>query len=49
MKRNKATVVRGDNHLSFVGDPIPYDAEELTFEIPEEEILYNPAISTQND
>jgi|25_taG_2_1085351.scaffolds.fasta_scaffold02680_3 hypothetical protein len=49
MKRNKATVVRGANHLSFVGDAIPYNAEELTFEIPEAEILYNPAINTQND
>ena len=49
MKRNKATVVRGANHLSFVGEPIPYNDERMTFEIPEAEILYNPAISTQND
>ena len=48
MKRNKATIVRGPNHLSFVGVPIPYDDERLTFEIPEAEILYNPFISTQN-
>ncbi|MFV9483159.1 RagB/SusD family nutrient uptake outer membrane protein [Christiangramia sp. ASW11-125] len=49
MKRNKATVTRGANHLSFVGEPIPYDDERLTFEIPEAEILYNPSISTQNN
>ncbi|PTX41733.1 putative outer membrane starch-binding protein [Christiangramia gaetbulicola] len=49
LKRNKETVVRGDNHLSFVGVPISYDDERLTFEIPEAEILYNPAVSTQND
>lgn len=49
MKRNKATIVRGSNHLSFVGVPIPYDDERLTFEIPEAEILYNPFINTQND
>jgi hypothetical protein len=49
MKRNKATIVRGANHLSFVGEPIPYNDERLTFEIPESEILYNPFISTQNN
>jgi hypothetical protein len=49
MKRNKATTVRGPNHLSFVGEPIPYNDERMTFEIPEAEILYNPAISTQNN
>ena len=49
MKRNQATIVRGDNHLSFVGDPIPYNDERLTFEIPQAEILNNPFISSQND
>jgi len=49
LKRNQGTVVRGANHLTFVGEPIPYDDEKLTFEIPEAEILYNPAISTQNN
>ncbi len=49
MKRNKATIVRGANHLSFVGVPIPYNDERLTFEIPESEIQNNPLISTQND
>lgn len=49
MKRNKATIVRGSNHLSYVGEPIPYDDEKLTFEIPEAEILYNPFIDSQNN
>ncbi|GAA4293419.1 RagB/SusD family nutrient uptake outer membrane protein [Aestuariibaculum suncheonense] len=49
MKRNKRTIKRGDNHLSFVGEEISYDDERMTFEIPEAEILYNPFISTQND
>jgi len=48
MKRNKATIVRGSNHLSYVGEPISYDDERLTFEIPEVEIQNNPFISTQN-
>lgn len=49
MKRNQATIVRGNNHLSYRGEPIPYDDERLTFEIPEAEILYNPFIDSQND
>ena len=49
LKRNEETVVRGANHLSFVGEPIPYNDERLTFEIPESEIQNNPAINTQND
>lgn len=48
MKRNKATVTRGPNHLSNVGVPIPYNDERLTFEIPIAELQNNPFISTQN-
>jgi hypothetical protein len=48
MKRNKATATRGSNHLSFVGEAIPYNDERMTFEIPEGEIQFNPFISTQN-
>ena len=48
MKRNQATTTRGANHLSFVGEAIPYNDERMTFEIPEGEIQYNPFISTQN-
>lgn len=48
MKRNKATVTRGPNHLSFVGVDIPYDDERLTFEIPQQELQDNNNITTQN-
>jgi len=44
MKRNKATINRGSNHLSFVDVAIPYNDERLTFEIPQEEIQNNPFI-----
>lgn len=49
LKRNKASVVRGSNHLSNVGVVIPYNDERLTFEIPEAEIQANPEISDQNN
>jgi hypothetical protein len=49
MKRNKSTRTRGSNHLSFVGEPIPYNDERVTMEIPEGEIQFNPFISTQNN
>ncbi|GET25705.1 RagB/SusD family nutrient uptake outer membrane protein [Prolixibacter sp. NT017] len=45
MKRNHATIVRGPNHLSFVGEPISYDDPRLTFEIPQSEIQNNPYIN----
>lgn len=48
MKRNQATIRRGPNHLSLVGESIPYDDERLTFEIPELEIQNNPFINDQN-
>ncbi|NEV94776.1 RagB/SusD family nutrient uptake outer membrane protein [Psychroflexus sp. YR1-1] len=48
MKRNEATTVRGTNHLSFVGVPIPYNDERMTFEIPLQEIQDNNEISDQN-
>lgn len=48
MKRNKATVTRGDNHLSNVGVAIPYDDTRLTFLIPQSEIQNNPFINDQN-
>lgn len=48
MKRNQATTMRGDNHLSFVGEPIPYNDERMTFEIPEAEIQNNPFVTSQN-
>lgn len=48
MKRNKATVTRGANHLSFVGVPIPYNDERMQFEIPQDEIQNNPFLFDQN-
>ncbi|SEC85771.1 SusD family protein [Tenacibaculum sp. MAR_2009_124] len=48
MKRNKATVTRGSNHLSLVGTPIQYNDERFTFEIPLDEIQNNPFITDQN-
>ncbi len=44
VKRNQATIVRGTNHLSFVGVPIPYNDDKLTFPIPQAEIQNNPFI-----
>jgi hypothetical protein len=44
MKRFKATITRGSNHLSFIGEPISYDDDRLTFEIPQSEIQNNPFI-----
>ena len=45
MKRNKATITRGDNHLFFAGESFPYDADELTFPIPQAEVLNNPMLN----
>lgn len=45
MKRNQATIVRGSNHLSNVGVPIPYNDDRLTFLIPQSEIQNNPFIN----
>jgi len=48
LKRNQATATRGNNHLSFVGVPVPHNDERMTFEIPEREIQDNPFINDQN-
>lgn len=48
LKRNQGTVNRGSNHLSFVGVPMSYDDERLTFEIPEQELQDNIFINDQN-
>jgi hypothetical protein len=47
-RRNKLNIVRGSNHLFFVGDVIPYDDDRLSFEIPQIEIQNNPFITGQN-
>lgn len=48
MKRNKASITRGANHLSYVAVTIPYDDTRLTFKIPQSEIQNNPLINDQN-
>ena len=45
MKRNKATVTRGSNHLYFAGESFQYNDDKLTFDIPQAEILNNPFIN----
>jgi hypothetical protein len=45
MKRNMATITRGPNHLFFPGESFPYDADELTFPIPQAEVLNNPQLN----
>ncbi|NKI26216.1 RagB/SusD family nutrient uptake outer membrane protein [Arenibacter sp. 6A1] len=45
MKRNKATITRGPNHLSSAGTSIPYNDDRLSFDIPQSEIQNNPNIS----
>lgn len=45
LKRNKGTVTRGDNHLFHVDTPYKYNAGELTFEIPQAEVINNPNLN----
>ena len=45
LKRNKGTVVRGDNHLFEVGVPTLYNDDKLTLEIPQSEVQNNPFIN----
>lgn len=48
MKRNQATVTRGTNHVFRGGESFTYDSDEMSWQIPENEIINNPNISTQN-
>ncbi|MFD2285028.1 RagB/SusD family nutrient uptake outer membrane protein [Pedobacter petrophilus] len=45
MKRNKHSITRGTNHLFFAGDTFAYDADELTFPIPQAEVINNPNLN----
>lgn len=45
MKRLKKTITRGSNHLFFAGKSFKYDAPELTFDIPQSEVLNNPVLT----
>ncbi|MCF6128227.1 RagB/SusD family nutrient uptake outer membrane protein [Flavobacterium sp. AS60] len=48
MKRNEATVTRGTNHVFRSGQSFAFDSDEMSFQIPQSEILNNPAITGQN-
>ncbi len=45
MKRNKATITRGGNHLFFAGESFQYNDPKLTFVIPQAEVLNNPNLN----
>ncbi|MBN9298638.1 MAG: RagB/SusD family nutrient uptake outer membrane protein [Filimonas sp.] len=45
MKRNKATITRGSNHLFFAGQSFPYNDPKLTFSIPQAEVNNNPVLN----
>jgi hypothetical protein len=45
MKRNKATITRGSNHLYFAGQSFAYNDPKLTFVIPQAEVLNNPNLN----
>ncbi|MDO4781670.1 MAG: RagB/SusD family nutrient uptake outer membrane protein [Capnocytophaga felis] len=47
MKRNKASVTRGANHLFHSGKTFVYNSDELTFDIPQSEIQNNPHITKE--
>lgn len=48
LKRNRATVTRGSNHLFRAGETFSYSQDELSFQIPQLEINNNPSITEQN-
>ena len=45
MKRLKATITRGANHLSFPGESFEYNDPRLSFKIPQSEVQNNPNIN----
>jgi len=45
MKRNKATITRGSNHLFDAGNSFLYSDPKLTFVIPQAEVLNNPNLN----
>lgn len=48
MKRRRETRTRASNWLDYAGESFSHSDERLTYEIPQEEILFNPNISDQN-
>lgn len=45
MKRNKATIKRGTNHLYDAGSSFAYNDPKLSFVIPQAEVLNNPNLN----
>lgn len=45
MKRNKATITRGANHLFEAGNSFSYSDPKLTFLIPQAEVINNPNLN----
>lgn len=48
MKRNRATINRGSNHLFQAGVAVPHNDAKLSWKIPQAEMLNNPFITEQN-
>jgi hypothetical protein len=48
MKRRRETRTRGSNWLDFAGQSFSHDDERLTYEIPQNEILFNSNLNEQN-
>jgi hypothetical protein len=48
LKRNKATVTRGTNHVYRAGESFAHNSDEISFQIPQSEINNNPSITSQN-
>lgn len=44
LKRNKLSITRGSNHLFHVGSTYNYNADELTLDIPQAEVLNNTVL-----
>jgi len=45
MKRNKATITRGANHLFFAGNSFQYNDPKVTFVGPGAEVINNPDLN----
>jgi starch-binding outer membrane protein, SusD/RagB family len=48
MKRRRETRTRGSNWLDYAGQSFNHDDEKLTYEIPNQEILFNSNLNGQN-
>lgn len=48
LKRNQATVTRGTNHVFRANQSFIFDSDEMSFQIPQDELNNNPLITGQN-